>query len=105
MSKLARAGSLGSTRALCGLLVATLLAVALAPGQPAAAQDCPGDIGCLECKLRWPPGALEPFFLCLFVDYNAACACFTWMQGGSEICQVYGYCRYDGWQGGDPPRV
>lgn len=106
MSKRESAMGLGpSSRTGCRVLVAATLLVAVAAGYPAAAQNCPGDIGCANCELRWLPGADEPFFLCRITFESGACACFTWIQGGAEVCQEYGLCLYTGWQGGDPPRV
>lgn len=72
---------------------------------PVLAYDCPGDIGCTYCRLRWPQGALEPFYTCPIESVNGACACLTWFQGDVEVCGEYGSCINIGWHGGGPPTV
>ena len=86
-------------------LASLLVLLCLTFASPTTAQDCPGDIGCTYCKLRWPRGAPEPFYTCPIESVNGHCACFTWFIGDTEVCGQYGTCINGGWQGGGPPTV
>ncbi len=88
------------------LLLALALAFTLLFAPPAAAADCYSEIGCTTCSFRWSPAVGDFIVWCdLLSDANGGCACFTWFEGGTMICQNFGSCVYTGWQGGGPPPV
>lgn len=92
-----------------GLRLVWLLILGLALSAPwpglVLAGDCPGDIGCTTCVARFGTPNRPPLIFCSIENHNGGCACFTWQEGGDTHCNNWGNCVYEGWQGGDPPRV
>ena len=79
-------------------LLLALLTIGLA--QQASAADCVSDFGCTTCRI-----VVREYVTiagCAITLGLGGCACFTWVENGSERCQNYGDCQTV-WGDGPPP--